>query len=907
MAIATNALGSGALLEPSGFSYKQALSGSSLGFTFGFMVRIASSGMTDNGAYRLGLHDANADGGYTSGNETGLLISADTSARGATRARPALASSAGGGILSATATSPSYFTNAPQMVPGNNYLWLVGVRNTGTAGAPVWRIYWVGGQMGGTAVAQIIPEAASFASWLTGSNAFYSQFFSDVGSSVFRTPSGMAAENIAVMWHNIPWDTVNDHPDLSVVQAMLDGSATYESSSFLNGGTIKVWRKLSGPTDLADYGDDSRATATIRGTLVDASPIGSGLWLGASSVTINERSAGWVFGGRGTRTQTFSGTYDGAVTGLQFRIERNTGTIASPVWTLVSGYDWQTAGETIGSGVWSFSLPSTGLPVGANYRLRVRSATDSAVEAATTNRWHVGKVALLHGQSQMERAQNLGNGIRAPITNMAASVLRVTNSNQSAGSGAFEQPTIDLSDLTTSTATGGGIMALANAEWEATGEPTMYVDMTIEGSGLSQWINNDPYGNFFYRGDGTSLPTVSSANNSGVMTLLAIAAGRYRDVDLFNWGTSDTSDTAGWGTRMGTYRGLVNSYFSNSSASAPMIIFPYPRSCGGGAWPAPLTLRNIQRAYAISTANTVNGGDILDLVMDIDGGNHPRATITDVGSFTREMAGEGSQRMGLTMGRALARWATGGLVSLGAPVMASSTFTSGDRNVIDIECGITLSTTSGAALAQLFAVSIDSGSTFSESGFTASIVGTKIRLTKSTGNWTSATTRVDYCRQMPFQSTRENTEVEAITLLDGLVYGPSQAWRDGRGMHLQPLGGTGLAVGESLGSNTISSAIVISGAFSASQANPSATISAMIGLSGAFSGSQANPNATISGSILIAASIAAGVTNTSASIAGSIGISAALYGFSGAMVAAMVPSSRAVKSERASRSVTSGK
>jgi uncharacterized phiE125 gp8 family phage protein len=794
MAIQTNATGSGVLLLPAGFNYKQAMTGSTPGLTLGFMVRIPATGFNSNTTYRFGGYDANGDGAYSGGNEAYLTINADASARGAGRARPAFSSNAGGGNVTGSASSLNYFTNGEQMIPGEGYLWLFSVRNIGSSGSPDWRVAWSGGRMGGTAAAQVMPQGTSFSSWLSTANPFFRQFFSDLNS--WTTPSGSAVENLAVLWHDIPWDGPNDRPDLSVVQQLLDGTATYESASFLNGGTIKDWRKLANTTDLADYGADARAAATIRGTLVDATAIGTGLWLGSSSITITEKPSGWVYGGRGSRTQTFSGTYTGGVTALQFRVERNTGTIASPVWTLVSTYDWQTAGGLLGGGNWSFSLPSTGLPVGNDYRIRIRDATLTATEATTANRWHVGTVTLVHGQSQMQIAETAGRGIRSPIAGMAASVVRIEGGGRNAGPTSYSQPTLAVIDLTTASSTGGGYMAMASAYWQATGEANMYLDMTVEGTGLAQWNNNDAYGNNFYRGDNASLPTVGSINGSGIMTMFALFSDRYRDVDIFNWGTSDTSTWAAWTGKMATYRGHLATYFSNST-SAPMVIMPYPRSNGGGTLAQNLSLRETQRTYAKGTAATFYGSDILDIIMESDGSNHPRADITDVSGATREIAGEGMQRMGLTMGRALAAWATSGSIALGAPVATAAVFTNPTRNIIEIECNQTLRTESGAALAQLADVSTDSGTSWSRTGFTATLSGNKLRLTKDTGSWPTGTTRVRYMEALPFQSPTENTEAAAASLVNGLVYGPVQSWRDGRGMHLQPTGATGLSVAES--------------------------------------------------------------------------------------------------------------
>jgi uncharacterized phiE125 gp8 family phage protein len=799
MAIQNTAIGGGALLYPAGLNLKPALTGASGGLWWGWWISLPASGMANNTLYSFIVRDAGNDGTFNGTTDAAFFIGGDSSSQGTSRMRPAWRSAAGSSVQQ---TTDSYrMTSPPQMARSTPYLVVIGVVNTGTTGSPVWQNFITLTEANGTPIHELMPQGTNFSTWLGASTGLINRIFTTVNTFTNRSPANTIVEHVAVGAGNFPWDAANSRPDYDVLTDLAAGTVVWDDASVLNGGSLRDWRKLANNTDLNDYSPLGNGALTVEGTVADASPIAPGLWQGSSSIVIDERAGGHVFGGRGGRTQSFTGTYSGGVTALQFRVERNTGTIASPVWTLVSGYDWQTAGGTLGSGVWSFSLPGTGLPVGANYRIRVRDATLTATEGVTTARWHVGTVCLLHGQSQMQRAEEIGRGIRAPISGMACSVARVEGGGRSANSsGSYIQPVINTIDLTSAGATGGGYMAMASAWWQATGEPIMFLDMTIEGSGLSQWNNNDTYNtpnnNFNYRGDGTSPPLVGSANGSGVMTMFALFSGRYRDVDLFNWGTSDSSAPNDWTGKMATYRGHLATYFSNST-SAPMVIFPYPRSNGGGAWPFPLNLRNIQRDYAKTTANTICGPDMLDIIMDNDGSNHQRGSITDGTGTTREIAGEGAQRLGLTMGRGLAVWATSGAVALGAPVATAAVFTSPTRNILEIECGQTLRTENSAALAQMADVSTDSGTSWGRSGFTATLSGTKLRLTKDSGSWPTGTTRVRYLEEMPFQSLRENTEAAAVSLVDGLVYGPAQSWRDGRGMHMQPTGPTGLLVAES--------------------------------------------------------------------------------------------------------------
>lgn len=791
MAVTLSSNGGGRLSYPA-VNFKQPLTGASGGLWLGFWIRLPPAGMAGNGPYALVARDSNADGLFTSGNELAWSIGGDSTGQGTARMRPQFRANFGGAQTAAPFVWSALSAQLPRETP---LLMLIMVVNTGTTGSPVWKTAMAVCQANG-APESVVMSPDPVAGFISGTGQYLGQLFNNLGSATFQSPAGLAFEHVALGWGNFPWDAANGRPDHSVIAKLATGEYLWDASAVLNGGTLRDWRKLKTVSDLGDYSSQANAALTAAGTVVDASAVAPGLWQGASVITVNERPSGFVFGGLGTRTQSFTGTYSGSVTQLQRRIERNAGTLAAPNWQVVSGWDWADAGGSIGSGVWSFSLSGTGMPIGDNYRLVLRDKVLTDVQAVTANRWHVGFVPWLDGQSQIQRAEQQGRGIRAPVAGMVASVMRMAGGGRDAGAsigGAYVQPTVEVVPIQAASDTGGGMMALLEGWWTATGVPIMVIDGSIEGSGLAQWNTNAAYGNFFYRGDGVSLPTAGGANNSGVMTMLAIAAERYRDADLFNWGTSDTADTAGWTGKMATYRAFKDSYLSASPANAPMYLMPYPRSCGGSTWPAPLVLRDLQRSYAKTTARTVYIGDLLDIIMDTDGSNHPRSLIADSGSFTREIAGEGSQRQGLQMGRGLAWGVYGNSVDYWGPLLNAANFVDDSLTMIDVELGIAGGTKNGAALAPLFAVSADSGATWTESGFTVTLIGTKARYTKTSGSWPMGSTRVDYCRQMPFQSTRENTEAQAYSLIDGLVYGAG-TWRDGRGQHLMPLGGSGLAV-----------------------------------------------------------------------------------------------------------------
>jgi hypothetical protein len=112
------------------------------------------------------------------------------------------------------------------------------------------------------------------------------------------------------------------------------------------------------------------------------------------SVTVVDPTERIVYPRSGSsRVMTFSGTYSGTPGTIQARV------VDHGTDTPVSGLDWQTIDDAPDGGTWSGSLT---VPAGGWYNIDVRFSSDTGVVYNGSNRWGVGDVFILYGQSQME-------------------------------------------------------------------------------------------------------------------------------------------------------------------------------------------------------------------------------------------------------------------------------------------------------------------------------------------------------------------------------------------------------------------------------------------------------------------------------------------------------------------------
>lgn len=681
------------------------------------------------------------------------------------------------------------FAAMPAIPGATNCLVIVGVRKVSGA----WTLFRAYCPVGGSATVGV-GAVAPPAGWITSAVPLINQVFSSAAAGA-KTPVDTAVDHVVNVRGDFPFS--GGVPDAAIVEALAANAATlrYDSPSVLAGGAILDYRTLTDAADLSDKGPGSRAAAVVVGSIATAPAVAS--WMASDAITITERPARWVFGGRGTRTQAFSGTYAGAApVGFEIKVSSLDTGLAIPGW------DWGAKAPVsvvIAGGNWSLKLAGTGLPIGSRYKFEIRETGAPSRNAATANSFDVGVRIAGLGQSQYQR-MGIHNKTMAPIAGMRAAVMDVINRN-AGGGGAYAQPVVDYQPLTAASATGSGYMAMANRWWELTGVPLMIINTPTEGTSVREWDTNGPYGQWTHVGDGVTVPGPVSAGTSGIQTLFAITLERDIDAWMLNWGTSDLPYAA---TMVTTLTAVLekattglDAIYSNCPAP-PILVVPFPRQSSTASIPNIMTMRDTQRAAGKAGGRFKFVGEFHDWVMDNDGGPHPAAM---GGAPVLEVNWNGSGRGGFSMGQYLAGYFDPAIKRFG-PLLLKAVFTDATRNVIEIETGRALRTIGGAALkSEIFFVSTDSGATFVNAGFTAAIVGTKIRLTKSAGSWPASDVTVDAIRSLPMNTDggANGGEIAADAWMDGLPFDDQTYRGKGYGQHLTGVGGTGIPVAAKAG------------------------------------------------------------------------------------------------------------
>ncbi len=833
MAIRTNAIGSGALLVPE-TNFKQAMDGNTIGLTFAFMIRLPATGMTNNGPFRFGCHDANAGGTFADASESQFVIGGDSTGQGANQMRPGWndrGNSSSAQTNPASTTLPFWWTGFEQMARDVGYMFMVGIRNIGTSAAPIWRNYMIGGRIGAASVpvATLMPEGANFATWLAETNAYFTQLLADLSTSGFRSPDGTAIEHTAVMWHNIPWDSGTDLPLISAVQPLYRGEATYSDPTFLNGGSIRDWRRLASTTDLADYSPQNRAAATIRGTLVDAPAIGIGVWNGVDNVTINTPPGARTFiGGRGAGTRTFSGTWLGTVTGVQFRVETEAG-------AALPGLDWQAVATFNAGGTWSQPLT---LPLGGPYRLRVRATNNNAL-TANLDDLLVGTIVVDHGQSGTDRGWNAPNlNTLALAVAAGAEGVFVDLTNKTAGvNPTYVQPgarIIRLRGGQTPTTVGQGVVAALN-EWHAAGGgPLCIVNLAIGGTNMADWANNAQAGNEGTPGNWPflgnlpiSVPGLTGPEGSGVMGYLAWLVDGEADLHSLMWTPGFVPASAN------AYRAATEARFTKPG-NVKWIVFPPwrgDRSPPDSSSTVAKRKEHVDWVAQLPAGIGVLGPTWLDVVSDGTGTLHAAFNSAPGVPNTTFPISDGNHvgqaRIGRGKGRCFA-WVFNPALNAYGPSLQSAAFTDASRTVIRVQTGRALRTLNGAAIAPVVWISENSGGAWSNTGFSIAIDGNDLLLTKTSGSWPAGTTRVDYGREWPFTGAG-NSNNEANT--DG---GTNFAVGQRAGNLLQGTNDNGIAVNASTAASIVADGGSFALAGSAASVSFAAPGAAVVPAAGAF-------------------------------------------------------------------------
>jgi hypothetical protein len=812
------------------------------GWIMGAFVRIPSTGFTDNAAYPLFGRDATGLGSFTASSDHCLRIGAESVGTavlsGASALRPIFNARASTGNLK-TGETTSHLTGMAQLTRDPNIFWVAfGVRNVGDAVTPDWRGFAIAAPVGGTLVAadHVSVWSTIDAGYLSGTvSQLLRQVFSAGGGLTFAnhprmTETGTVLEHFALAQGDFPWDTANDRPHLDAIGALCSASGAStlydyaeleaaQLTSFGGGAALPFancddgllefthWFTLENRTaGLVNVGSATgdNLTETLRNTgvgeineagafgLADEVPIAPAHWAsGPVAPTITPPPIKF-FGGRGTRAISIAGTYDEA--GGTVNVERRWETMGG---TALTGFDW--AGVTETAGAWS--LTDT-LPVGGPYRLRVRDADLTTLEAVALEDVLVGTVAVTNGQSGIELTFGEGGGVPgnnhlglALDAGVQGMVLNLPN-KQGGTTATYARPVatgLRMVGGETPAIRGGAITAMN--QWHAInpGHPLCIVNMALSGTSMTDWAadatleSNGGHASWRYMGTIGAVADASSGNNSGIAETLAVAMGRWADVMVMMWHPGIDLDPV----VQADYVADIEARWSANAAQRWLFLPPWRGDNAAEPKGENTRAGHVAMATALGARGWL-GPHWGDIVMDSTNSLHAAysATGLDV-QPVQDNNQVGVTRIGRGIGRALA-WVHDPTINVTWRIVGA--WSDNARATVNVELGRPARTLEGAAVrADAFWVSTNAGTSWTRTGFTVALAanGTRVVLTPGDGGtaWAAAGAdlRVDYIRRWIDTSDEQlpdNNEALQEGLLNGLLY-DAGTWR----------GRTDLAVG----------------------------------------------------------------------------------------------------------------
>jgi hypothetical protein len=792
------------------------------GWWAGTFVRIPATGFTDNAAYPLFGRDNGGAGTFTASSDHCLRVGADVvgtaTLSGASRLRPVIHARATTGAIFTGTNGNTHMTAMAQLTRTPDVYWLAyGVRNTAAQGdTPVWRAFTVACRVGGTPDAQV--WSTIDAGYLSGTvSGLLRQVFVASSTTAIRwTETGTVLEHVALAQGDFPWDFVNDRPHFDAVAALANGAGAttlYDYAElaaaqlsptplpFANCedglSEITHWFTLESlVAGLANSGTATGANLAITTQnapgdgLVDEVVIAPAHWASGPVAPVITPPAVRFFGGRGTRAITIAGTYDEA--GGTVNVERRWETMAG---TALAGFDW--AGVTETAGAWS--LTDT-LPVGGPYRLRVRDADLTTLEAVALEDVLVGTVAVTNGQSGIELAFGEGGGV--PGTNHLGLALDagvqgmvVNLPNKQGGTTAtYARPVatgLRMVGGQTPAIRGGAITAMN--QWHAVnpGHPLCIVNQALSGTQMTNWAadatleSEGGHASWRYMGTIGAVAGVSSGNNSGIAETLAAALGRWADLHVMMWHPGIDLDPV----VQADYVADIEARWSANTAVRWLFLPPWRGDNSAEPKGESSRAGHVAMAAALG-AKAWLGPHWGDIVMDATNSLHAAysATGLDV-QPVRDNNQVGVTRIGRGIGRAAA-WVYDPTINVTWRIVGA--WSDNNRATVNIELGRPARTLAGAAIrADAVWVSTNGGTSWTRTGFTAALAanGTRLVLTPGDGGtaWAAAgaNLRVDYLRRWIDTSDEQADEALQEGLLNGLLY-DAGTWR----------GRTDLAAGE---------------------------------------------------------------------------------------------------------------
>ncbi len=575
---------------------------------------------------------------------------------------------------------------------------LVVLKRTGTDWVCDWYSLETGAKFAGTPATYATNTLFSFGSnFLLGGNGFAAP----------ALPAADVAANAVTHWPGeieavFAWNGTAADADLAAIALGAPLESRLAPAGFRYARVFDGTPASYGPPAWATADASAPATAWNGSTLVPGSRLrrqGTAEWL-----TMTPFATGHVFGlpaAATSRKVRFSGTAGGIAGGVEVQvIHAATGAVIR---------DWTSAGSIAG-GAWTGEIT---LPETAGWWVaRARAATRPALVAEMRNPFGVGHKFLWLGQSQMGIAWDAVGYAASPG---AGDVRGMSRLARDAARDAATLTRFGVADRADAAA-----YFLNQYRRFKPYVPVLLVDAAENGTGMIELVTDANPGRRW-------------------SDLQALFDGYGNDITavLHQWGSNDMTNPAGFEAVLNALvsgTGPLAGNHSLAAALAPGWIMGY----------APLTRHTVQsgmeaaiaagrKLAAANPATWVVGPPMADFRIEDGGGGHPDITRLN----SNPMLGA---RLAVMAARAVG--AVGADAS-GTP--AGSAVTGAGTAVLTVAFtlpnGGALTSPAPNAL-RGWAVSTDGGASYAETGFAAAVAGNTVRLTKASGVWPAAGTRV---------------------------------------------------------------------------------------------------------------------------------------------------------------------
>jgi hypothetical protein len=343
-----------------------------------------------------------------------------------------------------------------------------------------------------------------------------------------------------------------------------------------------LYTKFDSGSTISDSSGNSNTATKVGAPAVRGGPDFSGLPVRISSASslgfgrVYQRDIGGT-----SASVTFTGSYNGAPSGIEARVVDRDG-------TQVVGW---TAATSPSAGNWSVTVPS--IPQGNNYALEVRWTNNTANIQRTPLPWGVGVVIFGTGQSNMENMKT---------DNTARAIDGVTMS------------LFDMDEYDAAAAQGGWRDVRSGSIGAGFGEAAFQIQGALAGSNIPVCLVNAAWSGSALTGSGGWQDTASSPWQRFLTAVSVVGKGEA--VAWFQ-GEADANNNvaqATYETDLATVVGRMRSTMGLTAAQLPFLcwILGKQGSVSGNIWPP---IRSALMASIGSITNAKHVGGAYDLVL----------------------------------------------------------------------------------------------------------------------------------------------------------------------------------------------------------------------------------------------------------------------------------------------------